>query len=75
MDDYIIYPDDKTIERLAAEYGRVRAKTFAENAQILENDKAVTAAPAPTNNGRPYSSYYFLVTFTSALIIKSIMSK
>lgn len=31
MDDFIILPDGKTMEKLAAEYGKVKAKTFSDS--------------------------------------------
>lgn len=77
MDDFVILPDDKTMEKLAAEYSKIRAKTFADEkpAQILTTDDT------PPHHGETppvkyvYTNSYFLVTVISALMLKSTKFK
>ena len=72
MEDFIIYPDDKTMEKLAAEYAKIKAKTFTSTAEILEENEPVTTVSPYRRNTLPP---YFLVTLISAAILKSIKSK
>lgn len=60
----IILPDDETMENLAREYAKIKAKTFTEN-------RVTTTCSV----GNYCPRYYFLLILTLTLIAKSVSDK